>query len=184
MEAMLAEALDAGFVGMSAQQLLFDKLDGDLCRSRTLPSTFAKRREMGPLRSMLRRRGRVLQAGPDASHPHTILLQAFGSIGWRGPALKTSLLSAADIKAIPFVIHLLRGLAGVVNRLGADFRWQHLPVPFEVYADGIDLVIFEEFGSGAMALHIQEKIARDELMRDEEYRKKFRKDYELSLIHI
>ena len=51
-------------------------------------------------------------------------------------------------------------------------------MPFEVYADGIDLVIFEEFGSGAMALHIQEKLARDELMRDPEYRKKFRKDYE------
>jgi N-acyl-D-aspartate/D-glutamate deacylase len=178
METMLREALDAGFVGMSAQQLLFDKLDGDLCRSRTLPSTFAKRREMGPLRSLLRRRERVLQAGPDASHPHTILLQAFGSIGWRRPALKTSLLSAADIKAIPFVIHLLRGLAGVVNRLGANFRWQHLPVPFEVYADGIDLVIFEEFGSGAAALHLQEKLARDELMRDPAYRAAFRKDYE------
>ena len=179
MERHLTEALDAGFVGMSAQQLLFDKLDGDLCRSRTLPSTYAKGREMRRLRRILRDRGRVLQAGPDASHPHTILTQALASIG--GPtrkALKTSLLSAADIKAIPFVIHLMRGLAGTVNRLGADFRWQHLPVPFEVYADGIDLVIFEEFGAGAQALHLQEKLARDELMRDPAYRARFRKDYE------
>ena len=102
MERWLAEALDAGFVGMSAQQLLFDKLDGDLCRSRTLPSTYAKSREMRRLRRILRDRGRVLQAGPDASHPHTILTQALASIG--GPTrrpLKTSLLSAADIKAIP-----------------------------------------------------------------------------------
>jgi N-acyl-D-aspartate/D-glutamate deacylase len=179
MERMLDEALDAGFVGMSAQQLLFDKIDGDLCRSRTLPSTYARAREMRGLRSILRRRRRALQAGPDASHPHTIGVQALGSIGWFGkPALRTSLLSAADIKAIPFVIHLMRPIATLVNKLGADFRWQHLPVPFEVYADGIDLVIFEEFGSGAMALHIQEKLARDELMRDPEYRKKFRKDYE------
>ena len=51
-------------------------------------------------------------------------------------------------------------------------------MPFEVYADGIDLVIFEEFGSGAMALHLQEKLARDELMRDPAYRERFRKDYE------
>src|SRR3954454_15061386 len=36
MERMLAEALRAGFVGMSSMQLLFDKLDGDVCRSRTL----------------------------------------------------------------------------------------------------------------------------------------------------
>ncbi|MQW76591.1 amidohydrolase family protein [Nocardioides sp. dk4132] len=178
MEARLSEALDAGFVGMSAQQLLFDKLDGDLCRSRTLPSTYAKWREMRGLRSILRRRERVLQAGPDASHPHTIVTQALGSIGLRGKPLRTSLLSAADIKAIPFIIHLMRLLAGTVNRLGADFRWQHLPVPFEVYADGIDLVIFEEFGSGAAALHLQEKIARDELMRDPAYRARFRKDYE------
>ncbi len=179
MERMLEEALDAGFVGMSAQQLLFDKLDGDLCRSRTLPSTYAKSREMRRLRRVLRDRERVLQAGPDASHPHTILLQALASIGGpRRKPLKTSLLSAADIKAIPFVIHLMRGLAGIVNRLGANFRWQHLPVPFEVYADGIDLVIFEEFGAGAQALHLQEKLARDELMRDPAYRARFRKDYE------
>lgn len=96
----------------------------------------------------------------------------------RGKPLKTSLLSAADIKAIPFIIHLMRALASVVNRAGADFRWQHLPVPFEVYADGIDLVIFEEFGSGAAALHLKEKIARDDLMRDEDYRRRFRKGYD------
>ncbi|WP_193612215.1 N-acyl-D-amino-acid deacylase family protein [Nocardioides lijunqiniae] len=184
MESMLTEALDAGFVGMSAQQLLFDKLDGDACRSRTLPSTYAKWREMRGLRRILRSRERALQAGPDASHPHTIVTQALGSIGLgsiglgKNKPLKTSLLSAADIKAIPFIIHLMRLLAAVVNRAGADFRWQHLPVPFEVYADGIDLVIFEEFGSGAAALHLQEKMARDELMRDEDYRRRFRKDYD------
>jgi N-acyl-D-aspartate/D-glutamate deacylase len=179
MEDMLTEALDAGFVGMSAQQLLFDKLDGDVCRSRTLPSTYAKWREMRGLRRILRSRERALQAGPDASHPHTILTQAIGSIGFgRHRPLKTSLLSAADIKAIPFVIHLMRLLAAAVNRAGADFRWQHLPVPFEVYADGIDLVIFEELGSGAAALHLQERIARDALMRDEDYRRRFRKDYD------
>jgi N-acyl-D-aspartate/D-glutamate deacylase len=178
MEQLLTDALDAGFVGMSAQQLLFDKLDGDACRSRTLPSTYATWREMRGLRSILRRRGRALQAGPDASHPHTIVTQAVGSVGLFRKPLKTSLLSAADIKAIPFVIHVMRGLAAVVNRAGADFRWQHLPVPFEVYADGIDLVIFEEFGSGAGALHLQEKIARDDLMRDPDYRSRFRKDYE------
>lgn len=178
MAEMLREALDAGFVGMSAQQLLFDKLDGDLCRSRTLPSTFAKRRELKPLRDQLRQRGRVLQAGPDVKRPQSLVTQAFGSIGFRRAPLKTSLLSAADIKAIPFVIHLLRGLSSLVNRLGADFRFQHLPVPFEVYADGIDLVIFEEFGSGAAALHLQEKVARDALMADPAYRAAFRKDYE------
>lgn len=51
-------------------------------------------------------------------------------------------------------------------------------MPFEVYADGIDLVIFEEFGSGAAALHLKEEVERNALLRDEGYRRWFRKDYE------
>lgn len=51
-------------------------------------------------------------------------------------------------------------------------------MPFEVYADGIDLVIFEEFGSGAAALHLSQEVERNELLRDEEYRRRFRHDYE------
>jgi N-acyl-D-aspartate/D-glutamate deacylase len=47
-----------------------------------------------------------------------------------------------------------------------------------VYADGIDLVIFEEFGSGAAALHLSEEVARNALLADEGYRRTFRKDYD------
>ena len=63
------EALDAGFVGMSAQQLLFDKLDGEVCRSRTLPSTYAEAAERRRLNAILRERGRALQGGPDIEQP-------------------------------------------------------------------------------------------------------------------
>jgi N-acyl-D-aspartate/D-glutamate deacylase len=178
MEQMLAEALAAGFVGMSSQQLLFDRLDGDTCRSRTLPSTYAKPRELRRLKSMLRRSGRVLQAGPNAKSPLNIGSQVAQSLGIFRRPLKTSLLSAADLKANPIVIAAMAKAARVVNKLGASFRWQHLPVPFEVYADGIDLVIFEEFGSGTEALHLKEKIERDDLMRDQAYRRRFRKDYD------
>jgi N-acyl-D-aspartate/D-glutamate deacylase len=51
-------------------------------------------------------------------------------------------------------------------------------VPFEVYADGIDLVIFEEFGAGAAASHLRDEMERNELLRDEAYRREFRKQYE------
>jgi len=178
MERMLAEALRAGFVGMSSQQLLFDKLDGDTCRSRTLPSTFAKPRELRRLKSILRRADRILQSGPDISNPLNLGSQLVQSLGIFRKPLKTSLLSAADVKANPFVIWAMGPVARLVTTLGGDFRWQHLPVPFEVYADGIDLVIFEEFGSGAEALHLKEAMQRDELLRDERYRRRFRKDYE------
>ena len=139
MEQMLAEALQAGFVGMSSQQLLFDKIDGETCRSRTLPSTYAKPRELRRLKSMLRRSGRILQAGPDIQNPLNIGSQVVQSLGIFRKPLKTSLLSAADIKANPFLIATMGPAARLINTLGGDFRWQHLPVPFEVYADGIDL---------------------------------------------
>lgn len=178
MESMLNDALDEGFVGMSSQQLLFDKLDGEVCRSRTLPSTYASSRELRRLNAILRRRDKILQSGPDIKNPLSVVSQLLTSLGFRRPRLKTSLLSAADIKAIPFVIHVMDRLARVVNALGGNFRWQHLPVPFEVYADGISLVVFEEFGSGAAALHLQTEVERNQLMRDEEYRRTFRKDYD------
>ena len=178
MERMLAEALDAGFLGMSSQQLLFDKIDGATCRSRTLPSTDAKPRELRRLKTLLRKRGRVLQSGPDITNPLNLVSQVAQSLPVLRDKLKTSLLSAADIKANPFAIAALGPVARLVNRLGADFRWQHLPVPFEVYADGIDLVVFEEFGSGAAALHLRDEIERNALLNDENYRRRFRKEYD------
>lgn len=179
MEADLTEALDAGFIGMSSQQLMFDKLDGDVCRSRTLPSTYAKRKERRRLNKILRARGRALQGGPDVAKPQSMLAMAFSSCGIGKPALKVSLLSAADIKAIPMVAKVFPLLTRTVNTLGGDFRFQHLPVPFEVYSDGIDLPVFEEFGSGAAALHLSNQIEeRRALLADEEYRRWFRKDYD------
>ncbi|UVO10695.1 amidohydrolase family protein [Mycobacterium sp. SVM_VP21] len=178
MEQMLDEALQAGFVGMSSQQLLFDKMDGDVCRSRTLPSTYAKPKELRRLKAKLRRSGRILQAGPDVKNPLDVVSQLAQALGIFRRPLKTTLLAAADVKSNRLAIPAMVKASRMLTRLGANFRWQHLPVPFEVYADGIDLVIFEEFGSGAEALHLREAVERDELIRDESYRRRFRKDYE------
>ncbi|MDH6676330.1 N-acyl-D-aspartate/D-glutamate deacylase [Rhodococcus sp. LBL1] len=179
MEAQLTEALDAGFVGMSSQQLMFDKLDGEVCRSRTLPSTYATAKERRRLNAILRRRRRALQGGPDVERPQSMMVMALSSLGIFRKPLKTSLLSAADVKAIPGIVKIFPLMAKVLNGLGGNFRWQHLPVPFEVYSDGIDLPVFEEFGSGAAALHLSNQIdARRELLADEDYRRRFRKDYD------
>ncbi|MEE3065603.1 MAG: amidohydrolase family protein [Actinomycetota bacterium] len=178
MERMLTEALDAGFIGLSTNQLRFDKLDGQTCRSRTLPSTYAKWQENRRLQTLVRTRGRVLQSAPDIGMPLRMVVQAVQSIGLFRTPLKTSLLAAADAKSNPVAFYFLKGLATAVNGLGADFRFQHLPVPFTVYADGIDFVIFEEFGSGQEAMHLADCLERDELMRDEAYRRRFRKDYD------
>lgn len=178
MERWLVEALDAGFVGMSAQELIFDKVDGEVCRSRTLPSTYARHRERSRLRRVLRRRQRVLQGGPDITDPRSIARMVLGCLPARGGKLRTSLLSAADIKANRLIVHLMGPLSRIMRWFGGELTWQHLPVPFEVYADGIDLVIFEEFGSGAAALHLADQVERNALLQDEQYRRRFRRDYD------
>jgi N-acyl-D-aspartate/D-glutamate deacylase len=64
-----------------------------------------------------------------------------------------------------------------VNFFGGAFRWQVLPTPFTVYADGIDVVFFEEFGAGELALDLKTQVERNDLFKEESYRRKFRKFY-------
>jgi N-acyl-D-aspartate/D-glutamate deacylase len=179
MSRMLEDALDAGFVGLSTIRSSFSKLEGVRYPAKLLPSTYATWAEYRRLNSVLRRRNRVHQSTPNLASRAEIwqyLAQSAGrTLGRR--ALKTTLISAADIKADRNLVRAATAAAHLANKLGgADFRWQHLPVPFEVYADGIDLVIFEELGSGAAALNLRDEIARGRLLADEEYRRWFRKD--------
>ncbi|MBV6754904.1 N-acyl-D-amino-acid deacylase family protein [Rhodococcus opacus] len=180
MQCLLDDALDAGFLGLSSMTNTLDKIDGDIYRSRSLPSTYARRREFRALNNVLRRRGRILQSAPTISlrpNIHKFFLASSGLFGRR--RLKTSLLSAADSKAYPPIVYFMLYAAPLLNRFAkTDFKWQHLPVPFTVYADGIDLVVFEEFGAGAAALDLKDEIERNELLSQESYRRWFRKEYD------
>ncbi|WP_067707211.1 N-acyl-D-amino-acid deacylase family protein [Nocardia yamanashiensis] len=179
MRAMLAEALDAGFLGLSTIRSSFSKLDGARYPSRQLPSTYAKWREYRALNRVLRDYGRVHQCTPNAARK-TEIVKFFAQSAGRGRApLKTTMLTAADLKADPKLIWMMTKATAVLNRaIGSDLCWQHLPVPFEVYADGIDLVVFEEFGSGVAALNVRDAIERGKLVDTEPYRRRFRKDLE------
>ncbi|OUS94445.1 amidohydrolase family protein [Rhodococcus sp. NCIMB 12038] len=180
MGAMLTDAVDAGFLGLSSMTNALDKIDGDEYRSRSLPSTYARWKEFRFLNRILRERGKILQSAPTINlHPNIAGFFAESSgLGRRKP-LKTSLLSAADSKAYPPIVYFMLAAAPLLNRFAkTDFKWQHLPVPFTVYADGIDLVVFEEFGAGAAALHLKNQVERNALLQDESYRRRFRKDYD------
>src|SRR4051794_27490632 len=179
MQALLTEALDAGYLGLSTMTNPWDKLDGDRFRSRQLPSSYATWRENWSFNRILRARGRVLQSIPNLNTKLNVGLFLTGSTGIGRKPLKTSLLSAADPKSDTWLWRIFGPLARAVNGPGRGaFRWQHLPVAFEVYFDGIDLVIFEEFGAGRAALHLQDELARNELLSDPSYRREFRVDYE------
>lgn len=181
MARLLDEALDAGMLGMSGMDAAIDKLDGDRFRSRALPSTFATWRERRKLISVLRKRGRILQSAPDLDRPATGLLFFLASsrILNHRKGVRMSMLVSADAKSMPLAVHTFGLGTRVLNKLlRASVRFQHLPVPFELYSDGIDLPVFEEFGAGTAALHLREQLERNELLADESYRRRFRREFD------
>jgi N-acyl-D-aspartate/D-glutamate deacylase len=177
----LDEALDAGLLGMSGMDAPIDKLDGDRFRSRALPSTFATWRERRRLIEVLRKRGRILQSAPNTKNPLEALnffLTSSRMFG-RRQGVRMSLLVSADAKSATGAVHVFGPGTRLLNKLfGSLVRFQHLPVPFELYSDGIDLPVFEEFGAGTAALHLRDQIERNELLSDVEYRRRFRRSFD------
>jgi N-acyl-D-aspartate/D-glutamate deacylase len=181
MAAMLEKALDAGLLGMSGMDAAIDKLDGERFRSRALPSTFATWRERRKLIAVLRKRRRLLQSAPDVKSPMSALnfFMSSSRIFGRRPGVRMSLLVSADAKSAPFAVRVFGPGTRLINKLfGSSVRFQHLPVPFELYSDGIDLPVFEEFGAGTAALHLRDQLERNELLADEEYRRRFRRSFD------
>ncbi len=181
MAALLGEALEAGMLGMSGMDAAIDKLDGDRFRSRALPSTFATWRERRKLIKVLRKRGRMLQSAPDVENPISAMMFFLTSsrIFNRGKGVRMSILVSADSKAMPLAVHIFGFGTRVLNALlRSSVRFQHLPVPFELYSDGIDLPVFEEFGAGTAALHLRDQLQRNQLLADKEYRRRFRREFD------
>lgn len=179
MEALVREGLDEGYVGLSIQTLPWDKMGGDKdYRSRPLPSTFARWSEHRRLLRQVRARERVFQGVPNVSTKWNVILFMLESLPLLRKPLKTTVISMMDLcgqRGIHRVIGLLsRALNGL---FGADFRWQALPEPFDLWADGIDLVVFEEFGAGAAALHLRDQADRARLLTDPTYRAWFRRQW-------
>ena len=178
MTALLGEALDAGMLGASVNANTWDKLGGDRFRSRPLPSTFAPWSEVRRLTALLRARGAILQGITNISTKVNALRFLWESAGVGRAPLKTNIVSMVDVRSNRSIARLLGYLSRVVNgALRGDFRWQALPVPFDIHADGVDVPVFEEFGAGTAALHLADLAERRELLRDHDYRRWFRRQW-------
>lgn len=185
MDGLVREGLDEGCLGLSVQTLPWDKVGGSRpIRSRPLPSTFSTWSEYRRLLEPVRERGLVFQGVPNVSTKVNIVLFLLESAGlFFRKALKTTVISMMDAPGQRF----LRTLQGLMSRavnvlFGGDFRWQALPEKFDLWADGIDLVVFEEFGAGAAALHLADEAQRARLLEDAEYRAWFRKQWKSKLL--
>ncbi|GAA4385357.1 N-acyl-D-amino-acid deacylase family protein [Tsukamurella soli] len=181
MAELLDRALAAGMLGLSGMDSPIDKLDGDRFRSRALPSTYARWHERWRLVSVLRKRHRVLQSAPNIKNPLTAVMFFMASgtrFRRRSDAVPVTLLVAADSKSAPGAHLVIRYAAALGNAVfRSRVRFQHLPVPFTLYSDGIDLPVFEEFGAGTAALHLRDQLERNRLLADVAYRRRFRREF-------
>ncbi len=184
MEEILNEGLEEGYLGLSIQTLPWDKVGGDRpFRSRPLPSTFGRWSEYRRLTRILRERGKVFQGVPNVSTKVNVALFLLESIGIFRKPLKTTVISMMDVRYDRRLYKLTSTLSRLVNtRMGGNFRWQALPELFDLWSDGIDLVVFEEFGAGAAALHLREEAARVQLFSDPSYRKRFKWQWKSPLL--
>ncbi len=180
MERHLHEGIDHGLLGMSGMTNPWDKVDGERFRSSALPSVYARWSEYRRLHKVLRQRGAILQSAPNLNNPVNAVFYLFTSAGLAMRSkLKTTLITLMDIKAKPKLDKLMGGAAHFFNKmLGGSFRWQALPQPFQVYADGIDFIIFEEFPAGEAALHLKRDFDRNKLFSNPDYRQRFKAQYQ------
>ncbi len=156
----------------------WDRLDGDRAWSKSLPSYYARRRERRALEAVLRRRGAIHQTAPNLITRVNILGIALASGGWFRRPLRTTTIAMMDLKADRWVLGLTRAVAWFANRLlRGDFRWQTPPVPFDVFYDGMDSVLFEEFPAGQAVRDLAKDLdARRRLVSSPAYRAAFRKE--------
>ncbi len=174
----LNDALDAGYLGMSFNTLPWDKLDGDRYRSRSTPSVYAKWKEYRHFAKVLRARDRVLQIVPDLQGRVNMMTIAAMSTGLGRKPLKTMVISLIDSVALRGMHRVAGEGTRFANRfLNADMRWQSLPLPFELWVDGLEVPVMEEFGAGTEALHETDLNTRRQLLKDPEFRAKFRKQW-------
>jgi N-acyl-D-aspartate/D-glutamate deacylase len=178
MERLVDEALDAGYLGLSINTLPWDKMDGEAFRSRPTPSVFGTWREYRRLSKVLRRRGRVFQGVPNLRTKLNIFLFLLLSTGILRRPLKTTVIALIDAKSSRPATRLAAALTRLANALlRADVRFQALPVPFDLWTDGMEVPVLEEIAAGTEALHLQHEDARARLLRDPDYRQRFKRQW-------
>ncbi|MCB1004146.1 MAG: amidohydrolase family protein [Acidimicrobiales bacterium] len=177
MRAMVDEALDAGYLGLSVNTLPWDKCDGDRYRSRPTPSVFATWREYRALVEPVRRRDAVFQAVPNIQTRWNLSLFAALASKVRHAPMRTMLISLVDVKSARGTHKAVGAFLTFCRRvLGADLRMQSLPMVFDMWIDGLENPVIEELGAGTEVLHL-ERGHRGELMTEPGWRDRFRSQW-------
>jgi N-acyl-D-aspartate/D-glutamate deacylase len=178
MRRIVAEAMDAGYLGLSIDMLPWHRMDGEPFCGISVPSQQATPGEYRRLADVVRQRERVLQATPNALNRRTVAILGMISTGMFRKPLRTTIVAAMDIKTNRKIYKIATIGATVLNRLfRANIRWQALAEPFLNYCDGVYTPLFEEFPTGVEAISANAQ-QRRQMFTDPGYRQRFRREWE------
>src|SRR4029078_13521376 len=127
---------------------------------------------------VLRARERVMQMVPDLQGRWNIPLIGVMSTGVRASPLKIMVISMIDSVAMRGTHRIAGAMTSFLNdRLHAQMRWQSLPLPFELWVDGMEVPVMEELGAGTRALHETDLEQLQALLADPTWREMFKKQW-------
>lgn len=171
------EAVDAGYLGLSIDLLPWHRMANAPHKGISIPSQQARPGEYRALANVLRERGAVLQATPNALQKQTIMLLFELSAGVFRKPLRTTIVAALDAKTNRKVHRMATLGATLVNTvLNGNLRFQALAEPFLMFGDGPIIPFFEELPSGSKLITATDA-ERRALLRDKTFREEFRKDW-------
>ncbi|MBW4643204.1 MAG: D-aminoacylase [Goleter apudmare HA4340-LM2] len=176
MQRITADALDAGFVGVSIDMFPWHRMSGEW-QGCTIPSQHAKFPEYAMLAKLCRQRDLVFQVTPN--------LQKLGSFvdilrmgSGFGKPLRLTILSALDVVHDRNLWRIFSPILLIWNRfLNGNVRFQTLTEPFTIYSDGPVSPLFEEFPTGAQINGCQSRKEREKLWQSEVFRRQFRQEW-------
>ncbi|OUL35966.1 D-aminoacylase [Nostoc sp. 106C] len=176
MQRITADALDAGFVGVSIDMFPWHRMSGEW-QGYTIPSQHAKYKEYAMLAKLCRKRDRVFQVTPNLQKLASFvdILRMGSGIG---KPLRLTVLSALDAVHDRKLWRIFSPLLFIWNRiLNGNVRFQTLTEPFTIYSDGPVTPLFEEFSTGAQLNGCKSRQERQQLWQSEVFRRQFRQEW-------
>ncbi len=190
MQRITADALDAGFVGVSIDMFPWHRMSGEW-QGYTIPSQHAKYKEYAMLAKICRQRDRVFQVTPNL-HKIASFVDILRMGSGIGKPLRLTILSALDAVHDRKLWRIFSPILFIWNRLlNGNVRFQTLTEPFTIYSDGPVTPLFEEFSTGAQPVTplfeefstgaqlngCKSRQERQQLWQSEAFRHQFRQEW-------
>jgi N-acyl-D-aspartate/D-glutamate deacylase len=177
MQRITADALAAGFVGVSIDMFPWHRMSGEW-QGKTIPSQHAKFREYAMLAKLCQQSDRIFQVTPNLQKLTSfvdILRMGLG-IGQR--PLRLTVLSALDAVHDRKLWRIFSPILFIWNRiLNGNVRFQTLTEPFTIYSDGPVTPLFEEFSTGAQLNGCKSRQERQQLWKSNSFCRQFRQEW-------